>query len=288
MKNSEVISKVKNYELGIVDGKKIDDTTTRDQIVYQYGDDLEKECQGIILCVYPSIDVIRKAIDLKANLIITHESLFWNHGDKTDWLKDNRTFQLKEELLRKHHIVVWRNHDYLHSGIPLAEAPERYTDGIFYGFAKNMNWTKYVVGDKKKYDHFHIPQTTAKNLAQYLIRKMNLTGTRIIGNPDALVSRVCIPFHVFGNANEDIKNMDDDNVDCYLTMELVDFTLTEYVKDSAQLGRDKAIITLGHFNFEEQGMKYMAEWLPDVVDQQITVRFIQATDMYHFVERELL
>lgn len=286
MKINEIINKIKNYEKGIVGNKKIDDTTSRDQIVYSFKDDYKEECTGITTCVYPSIDVIKETTRKNFNFIITHESLFWNHGDKVDWLNDNETYKQKEKLLRENHIVVWRNHDYLHSGIPVAGVDGGYTDGIFYGFAQNMNWTKFVTGDKRKYDHYRLPQMKASDLAQFLINKMNLRGTRIIGNPDAVVSNVCIPFHVFGNANDDIREMDKDKIDCYLTMELVDFTLTEYVKDSAQLGRNKAIITLGHFNFEEQGMKYMAKWLSCLLNNKVPVEFIQATDMYNFVIRD--
>lgn len=280
MKIRNIISNIKNYCLGSENGKKIDDEKTRDQIVYHHGDDLNQECTNIVICVYPSIDVINEAIKLGSNFIISHESLFWNHGDHTDWLKDNQTFETKEHLLRKNHIVVWRCHDYIHSGIPV---DGKYTDGIFYGFAQEMGWLKYAVGDKSYLANYVIPETTAEKLAKFLINRMNLRGTRIIGNPQAKVSHISIPFHVFGNANEDIVRMDEDKVDAYITMELVDFTLTEYVKDSAQIGRNKAIITIGHFNVEEQGMKYMPNWINAAIGEDIPTQFVQATDMYHFV-----
>lgn len=282
MKIKEVIQKIKDYHFGIVDGKKIDDQTTRDQILFHKGDDLNQECKKIVICVYPSIEAIKKAISFGANFIISHESLFWNHGDHTDWLSDNQSYKAKEKLLEDNHIVVWRDHDYIHSGIPVNGS---YTDGIFYGFAQEMNWLQYAVGDKSYLNNYVIPETTATDLANYLIKKMNLNGTRIIGKTDAKVSKVMIPFHVFGNANDDITKMDKNDVDVFLTMELVDFTLTEYVKDSAQLGRDKAIIALGHFNIEEQGMKYMPNWLDDAVGEHIPNEFVQATDMYHFIKR---
>lgn len=287
MKIKKAIQKVKAYHLGTVDGKKIDDNTTRDQILFHENDDLEQNVTRIVTCVYPSIDVIKEAIAFGANFIISHESLFWNHGDHVDWLEanKNKTYQIKENLLKENHIVVWRDHDYIHSGIPVGDLDIKYTDGIFYGFAKEMNWLRYASGNQSCLDTYKIPQTTAKDLANFLIQKMNLNGTRIIGNPNAKVSKVTIPFHIFGDAKDDITDMDQDKVDVFLTMELVDFTLTEYVKDSAQAGRDKAIITLGHFNFEEQGMKYMPHWLPDALQEKIPIKFIQATDMYHFLEK---
>lgn len=45
MKISEVIQKMKKYHRGIAQGKPIDDTTTRDQILYGNPD---QECTGIV------------------------------------------------------------------------------------------------------------------------------------------------------------------------------------------------------------------------------------------------
>lgn len=280
MKIREVIKNIKNYHSGIVDGKKIDDSKTRDQLLFNMNNDVDNECKKIVICVYPSIEVINRAILEGANLIISHEAIFWNHGDKTDWLVNNDTYLQKKEMLEVHHIVVWRDHDYIHSGILVNGI---YTDGIFYGFAQEMGWLQYTAGAPKYLNNYRLPQTTVKDLAKFLIKKMNLRGTRIIGNTNASVSNITVPFHVFGNANEDITRMDENKVDVYLTIELVDFTLTEYVKDSAQLGKNKAIITLGHFNFEEQGMKYMPNWIEAAIGEPIPTKFIQATDMYHFI-----
>ena len=115
MKINEVIQKMKKYHRGIAQGKPIDDATTRDQILYGNPD---QECTGIVTTCYASVDVIRKANACGANLIISHEALFWNHGDHTDWLEEaqNKTFLAKKQLLDETGIVVWRDHDYIHSG----------------------------------------------------------------------------------------------------------------------------------------------------------------------------
>ena len=98
MKISEVIQKMKQYHRGIANGKPIDDAVTRDQILYGNPD---QECTGIVTTCYASVDVIRKASASGANLIISHEALFWNHGDHTDWLDEarNKTFLAKKQLL---------------------------------------------------------------------------------------------------------------------------------------------------------------------------------------------
>ena len=78
---SEAIDKVKKYYRGTVGGKPIDPNTTRDKVLWGNTD---QELKAVVTCIYPSIDVIKKAIELNANLIISHEACFWNHGDHTD------------------------------------------------------------------------------------------------------------------------------------------------------------------------------------------------------------
>ena len=87
----DVIQNVKDYCKGEWYGNKIKEETTRDKILYG---DPNKECTGIVTTIYASIDVIKKAHELGANLIISHEALLWNRGDKTDWLEQsqNKTY----------------------------------------------------------------------------------------------------------------------------------------------------------------------------------------------------
>ena len=74
-------------------GRIIDQASTRDQILYG---DPTQECTGIVTTCYASVEVIRRAGKQGFNFLIVHESLFWNHGDKTDWLGDNTAFLQKK------------------------------------------------------------------------------------------------------------------------------------------------------------------------------------------------
>lgn len=280
MKIQEVIDKIKAYHKGEWDGKKIDEETTRDKILYGNPD---TECRGIVTTCWATVDVIRKAAAQGANLIIAHEALFWNHGDHMDWLEDtsNKTFIEKKKLLDESGIVVWRNHDYIHSGIPMADGS--YTDGIFYGVAHQLGWVDYIVKDIHNPLHFKIPKTTVKELADFLIHRLHLNGVKIIGNTDSIVERVRIPFHVLGDARDSIIEADQEDIHCYLTMEIVDFTLAEYIRDSSMLGMDKAIIGMGHFNLEEPGMEYMTTYLSKAIQEDIPCTYIQSGDMYQYI-----
>src|SRR5689334_515469 len=77
--------------------------------------DASKEIKKVVITFMGTVEVIEKAIQLGANLIIVHEPTFYNHPDTTDWLTDHPTYKAKRELIEKSGIVIWRFHDYLHS-----------------------------------------------------------------------------------------------------------------------------------------------------------------------------
>lgn len=280
MKINKVIEHIKAYHKGDFNGKKIEEATTRDKILYGNAD---VECTGIVTTCWATVDVIKEAARLNANLIIAHEALFWNHGDHTDWLieTENKTFLEKKKLLDEYGIVVWRNHDYIHSGILMEDGS--YTDGIFYGVAHKLGWTKYISKDIQNPLHYEIPEISVKELATYLVDVLNLNGVKIIGNFDDKVKKVKIPFHVLGDSRDDIIEADKDDIDCYLTMEIVDFTLAEYIRDASMLNHNKAIIGMGHFNLEEPGMEYMLQYLPDAIGEEMNCYYVQSGDMYQYL-----
>lgn len=284
---SAVIDNIKNYCGGtdLFTGKPIEEATTRDKVTYG---NIDQECTGIVTCIWPTVDIIRRAQELGANLIVTHEALYWNHGDHEDVVAGNSAYQAKRALLDAWGGAVWRCHDYIHSGVPL-EADGSLVDGIFYGVAHKLGWTEYRTGDAVRSMDFTIPAVSGRELAAQLVSKLGLSGTRLIGDPDASVQRVRIPMHVMGSPGdtETLNAMDAEKIDCLVTMEFIDFTTCEYVRDAAMLEQGKCAITIGHFNLEEPGMEYMATWLPDVLGSGAPgVTFIPMGDTYQYVTAE--
>lgn len=257
-------------------GENIDSKATRDKVLFG---NTQTECTGIVTCIYASIDVIHQTIQNNYNFIICHEALFWNHGDKTDWLGNNQVYLDKKELLEKHGITVWRNHDYVHSGMLLNN--EKYVDGIFYGFAKKLNLTSFMQSNNPLF--YNNLDIKAIDLAKYIKNILNLNGIRIIGNPDTLVHRLWIPMHILGKKDDEkITKINDLNIDCVLALECVDFTVAEYIRDASMFKMNKCIIVLGHFNAEEPGMEYMAEYLNKYLFN-IPIQFISCNDTYMYL-----
>lgn len=278
----EVISSIKKYHKGSWMGHVIEEKTTRDQVLYG---SVDRECTGIVTTCFASVDVIRKAAELGANLIISHEALFWNHGDHTDWLVDNKVFQAKKALLDETGITVWRNHDYIHSGIPLADGT--YTDGIFYGVMQELGWEKYLIYNKEMPMVYQLPDVPVTEVANHIMTSFNLNGIRIIGDRSHKVNKLAFIMHVIGGDDNKILSMVEENgIDTAIAMELTDFTFNEYVRDSAMLQMPKTILAVGHFNTEEPGMKYMLNWLPQAIGQAIPQHFVQSGDAFGYLPNE--
>ncbi len=281
---SEVIDKLKAFCGGIdyATGESIQEATTRDKVTYG---NVNQECTGIVTCIWPTADVIRRAQEVGANFIIPHEALFWNHGDHQDIIAANKTYQAKKALLDSWGGAVWRFHDYIHSRVPIG-SDGAMVDGIFYGLAWKLGWLDYQI-DNAMLTDFLIPEMTGRELARYLVEKLELNGTRITGDPDARVRRIHMPMHILGVPDADNAQTaytDEQDVDCLITMEFVDFTTCEYIRDAGMLGQGKCAITIGHFNMEEPGMEYMVRWLPEALGtDEIPATFVPMGDTYQYI-----
>lgn len=270
MKISEIIKKMEAYHVNFDDQGE-----TYDGIIY--GDD-RKECTGIVTTCCPTAEVIKKTTALGSNFIICHEPTFFDGCDRTDWLKNNKVYQAKKELLDQTGVVIYRNHDHLHSDQP---------DGIFTGVIKKLGWEQYK--NKEGFfpeDGYTLPEMRVKDVAAHLAKILRIDGMRIIGDPELKVTKVVFSGHFLGNEwdNLSIDGIDKDGYELIIPGEIIDWTIGEYVLDSIALGKKRALINVGHFNWEEPGMEYMAEWLPEIIEDEVPIKFIQSGNFYGWID----
>lgn len=287
MKNREVIEKILAYHPNLPGYKGSDD--------WKCGDP-EAECTGIVTALVPTVNVIKKAIALGANLLIVHEPIFYTSQDGPGWFEDfpNAVYEEKRKLLDDNGITVWRDHDHIHCHRP---------DGIFTGVLKYLGWADQAEADTQTgaFAHFivDIPEMTVAELCRYLMDAIGLNGVRYIGNPEDKVHSLAMVGHLypmdFGLKHKDgtpaeysvqiIKTLEQ-RVDVILPGEIIDWTVLSYVRDAVQQGRTKAMINLGHLNWEELGMKYAQEWVSELVGGSLPVTYVPSEDMYRFAVRE--
>lgn len=279
MKISDVIDILKKHHA------PVDEAHTAD--VVKFGNP-DQKCTGVVTTVCATVDVIRKTAALGANLIIVHEPLFYSDPDDHEWLRGNSVYEEKVRLLTESGIVIWRDHDRLHGGTP-ARAGREHMDMVFYGIMKELGWEEYCIGFPNKPLLYQVPETTAEKLTAELTGKLGLSGARIVGSRDAVIHKVFFCEHVsdmhFGGRDADreaIREIESGDYDAVIPFEIIDWTVSAYVRDAAQLGKNKAIIEMGHFNTEEIAMKYMARWLPELLGNQVPVHFVQAGDSFSY------
>ena len=262
MKIREVIDRILDYHPHLEGYKGCDD--------YKCGDP-DQECTGIVTALTPNVSVIRRAIDVGANLIVVLEE--------------------KLKLLNEHKIVVWRDHDHMHAHQP---------DSIFTGVLKYLGWEENaeVDTDTGLFAHYivKIPEMSVKELAGYLIDRIGLNGARIVGDPEMKATRVALVGHLFPNqyrrkdgsiGEYSVKVIEtlEKKADVIIPGEVIDWTALSYVRDATDLGIHKAVINIGHFNWEELGMMYMRDWLDDLLDDEMKVVYVASGDMYRYVKK---
>lgn len=239
-------------------------------------------CTGVATAIYPSPDVIRKARDAGCNLIVVHEPSFYAHMDPLDWLEGNSVFEAKKKLLLENGMVVFRDHDRIHTHVP---------DGIFYGVVSELGWLPYLKTDmnvptdinKPFIAEVELPDVPVQDVAALIKEKLHLKSLRIIGNRGTVVRKAALGAHLFPNSQHIITELEKNGIDLFIPLEMIDWEVPSYFKDAGQLGFNKACLQTGHYNGEELGMKYAVNWLKELVGDQIPVVYCCNEDMYDYI-----
>ena len=285
MKNRDVVEKILAYHPVLPGYQGCDE--------WKCGDP-EAECTGIVTALVPTMDIIRKTAGLGANLLIVHEPIFYTSADKGGWYEDfpNAVYDEKRALLDRCGIAVWRDHDHMHAHQP---------DGIFTGVLKHLGWLGRERADSSSggFGHFIVDlprEMTVEELCRHIKSAIGLNGVRYIGNPRDTVRTAAIVGHLypmdFGIKHTDgtpaeysvqiIKDLEG-QVDVILPGEVIEWTVLSYIRDAVQQGRAKAMIHIGHLNWEELGMKYAQEWISELVGPQLPVTYVPSGDMYQYI-----
>lgn len=219
--------------------------------------DPSQEITGIVTTFTATTDVLRRAVALGANLIITHEPTFYDHRDETGWLGDDPVYQAKRLFIEQHRLTIWRFHDYWHFRQP---------DGIVTGMLKALGWEQFLQSDH--WGVLHIPGMTVAGLVTTLKERLALPQLRLIGKPEQSAERVGL---VVGAPGDKFQMSVLRDVDAVICGETSEWSTCEYMRDALALGFNKALIIVGHAKSEEEGMRYLAQWLqPKVPEIPVT------------------
>ncbi|MCC7164722.1 MAG: Nif3-like dinuclear metal center hexameric protein [Anaerolineae bacterium] len=231
--------------------------------------DTSRELSGIIVCFLATARVIEHAAKIGANLIITHEPLFYNHLDETDWLENDAVFRSKQALLAKHQLVVWRFHDYLHSIPP---------DSTVVGLMNELGWQPDTSADKLAFTN--IPPTSLGELAKMVQARLGLRTIRLVGSLNLSCRRVAV-LPGFPPARWQIGALNA-GADVLIAGEIHEWETSEYVRDANALGHHKGVIVIGHAASEEPGMRMMTKWIAEKLPD-VPIQFVPTINPFHYL-----
>lgn len=224
---------------------------------------------GIATTMFATLDVLQRAVDSGANLIIVHEPTFYNHYEDVSELEEanDAVLAVKKAFIDEHGLVIWRFHDHWHMRNP---------DGIVYGMIRALGLEKYE--DQNTDNLFVVPETTLKILAAEIKKRMGIQSLRVVGNPDMNLTRLAF---VPGapSANMQIQALQREEVEVLLIGEAREWETVEYARDAVIAGMEKALIILGHVVSEEAGMEECARWLKTFVTE-VPVEFIPSAEPF--------
>lgn len=239
------------------------------------------EVTKIVTTFMATVEVIEEAARIGANLIITHEPTWFTGMDGTEWLEEDPVYRDKKKLIEKYNIAIWRFHDHMHMGLE---------DGIYRGFNLETGWGQYVIPGPSGMEHFgvcyQIPRTTLGELCNFFKMKLDMKVIQIVGSADMPVERVGVLVGGgslgLGIEEMPMKIMHQNSLDVLVCGDITEWTISAYVRDAAALGYNKSMLVLGHERSEEMGMKYLGDWMSDIVGETEVV-FVDAKEPFTYL-----
>lgn len=253
--------------------------------------DPEVEVTGIVTTFTVTAEVMHRAQELGANMIVTHEPTFFIQG-RGEWMDQDPVFAAEREMAKKNGFVVWRCHDMMHAHKP---------DDIYEGFIEAMGWRanaqpkpdKKVSGEmdmdafiRAFSDYYVIEPITLAQLCDLFREKLQMPTLRISGDPNMMCSRIGV---LVGGGSQGfgrmpdmcLRVMNEHKLDVVVCGEIFELLMGTYMQDAAHLGVARGMIVLGHERSEEWGMKQMQTWLSREVP--VPVHFVDAKEPFGYL-----
>lgn len=203
---------------------------------------------GVVTTMFTTLEIIRKAIDLKANLIIPHEPTFFSGQDETDYLQDDPVFRAKYDLMKENGISLWRNHDYVH---------RMQDDGVRIGVVGDLGWNEYYQANSPILD---IPKSSLRDLIHHIKSQLGVPAMRYVGNLDQICAKVLLLPGAVGGRRQ-IESIMKEKPDVLVCGESNEWETPEYVRAANEIGIKLSMIEIGHSASEEGGSEFLKSWL---------------------------
>lgn len=221
--------------------------------------------KGIAVTFLATHEIIEKARDIGANLIISHEGIYFSHWDIRDKLRADPVFRDKSRFIEECGMSVIRLHDYHHRRLP---------DCITGGLIRALGWDGMEVEKRDIVTIVDIPETTLEQLIPHIKQKLGISHLRYVGDPRTKCRRIGVLVGYRGSGDSVIPVFSEDRADLVICGEGPEWEAPEYVRDAVYQKKNRALIVLGHAESESPGMEYYSGLLQQSFPE-IPVRYIR-------------
>ena len=212
--------------------------------------DGSREVERVVTCHKLTFGTLEDAIKSNAQMIVTHEPPYVSGNQAGDHIPIDVE---KARRISESRIAVYRFHDHAHNAEP---------DYIHEGFLRATGVKVASQGEKiqlgvKRYSLAE--PITPRALASLCREKLGAKHARIAGDADHEVRSLILALGGIGY--HQIKLLAEPGNDLIVTGELNEVLALEHVKDIRYLYGEKAVLLMGHYTAEYQGMRLVAEKL---------------------------
>jgi putative NIF3 family GTP cyclohydrolase 1 type 2 len=223
----------------------------------------ETPVTGVVTAVMATQRVLARAVELKRNLIVTQEPVFYNANDEPGNRASDAIYLAKKAYIEQHGLVVFRFADHWNARQP---------DPRVAALARVLSWEGPGTNGV-----FTIRETTLSSLAAHLRDRLQIRGgLRTVGAPAMRVrSALLIP----GTTDVPAVMARLKDADVVVAGEPREWEVVPYLLDGREAGANKALLAVGRLVSEEPGMKACADWLKALLPE-VPVDAVPVGDPY--------
>ena len=217
--------------------------------------DADQAVRGIVVCARASTDVLKRAQEIGANLVISRQAFLGDSQDRPV-AKPERALAEKLALIEQSGIAVLRLQDPRtgSAGRALAESLSR-SLGLLLPLG-GLNLADGLV--------YTSARMTAASAASQIKRALGTQTIRLVGDPNLSVRGIAFATET-SRPNALNPLLARPNVNLLVAGEVHETETTAYVLDAIALGQPKALLLTGSIDLEEPAAHKLAEMLKALV-----------------------
>lgn len=208
----------------------------------------DKEVKKVAVSMFATVDIIRKAKEWGADMLVVHEPTYYQHYEEDI---GSRIAEKKRKIVEESGLIIYRYHDHPHAG-------SRESDMIIDGGMRALG----LEGKLEKLPNlatFRLTTDepiTARELAERMEKDLGLSFVRVAGETEYASRNLALCFGTPPGMDDVIE---DESLDIIMTGETCEWGMAERIRDAVSMGMHKSLIVMTHIGSEREGMKLFVE-----------------------------